>query len=155
MDFIACFLFCLTSGILLYEFWGYPVLVVILSKIFPKHLNMENFVPHSRKTECETTSDVNTEHFLPMVSILIPAYNEDRVIRQKIENLLALAYPENLLEIVVVSDGSTDLTNEMTNSYSAHEIKVIQLSNRSGKVNLLNRVIPFLKGRYDCIIGFW
>ena len=59
MDFIACFLFCLTSGILLYEFWGYPVLVVILSKIFPKHLNVENFVPDSGKTEHEIALDDN------------------------------------------------------------------------------------------------
>ena len=49
----------------------------------------------------------------PTISIILSAYNEEAVIKEKILNALALDYPKELLEVLVSSDGSTDRTNEI------------------------------------------
>jgi len=82
----------------------------------------------------------------PLITLLIPAYNEQKVIRQKIENTFDLDYPADRLKIVVVSDGSTDQTNAMLASYGRQEIEFIPRSPRCGKTSVLNEVIPQLTG---------
>jgi cellulose synthase/poly-beta-1,6-N-acetylglucosamine synthase-like glycosyltransferase len=82
----------------------------------------------------------------PFVSFLIPAYNEQHVIRQKVENTLNLDYPKDRLRITVVSDGSTDQTNDMLASYGEHEIQFIARPKRRGKTTVLNKIIPKLAG---------
>ena len=49
----------------------------------------------------------------PVVTIIISAYNEEKYIEEKVKNSLLLDYPEDRLEIIVSSDGSTDRTNEI------------------------------------------
>jgi cellulose synthase/poly-beta-1,6-N-acetylglucosamine synthase-like glycosyltransferase len=84
---------------------------------------------------------------LPRVSILVSAYNEEKVIREKIENALSLDYPRELLEIVVVSDGSSDRTCEIT-SQSAHLGVVLRhYEGRIGKSACLNRAVPLAAGK--------
>ena len=73
------------------------------------------------------------------------AHNERSVIKQKIENTLALDYPSDRLEIIVVSDCSTDGTNEIVESY-APRVKLIALSDRSGKQIALNRAVDMAMG---------
>lgn len=85
------------------------------------------------------TSDVT-----PSVSLVISAYNEERWIRQKIENSLALDYPSDRLRIVVVSDGSSDRTVDLSRGFADRGIDVRALSGRRGKVACLNEVIPTL-----------
>jgi cellulose synthase/poly-beta-1,6-N-acetylglucosamine synthase-like glycosyltransferase len=82
----------------------------------------------------------------PHVSILIPAYNEERVIGAKIENLLALDYEPGKMEILVGSDGSTDRTDEIVRSYADARVRLIRLSGRSGKTGVLNRLVEEAKG---------
>src|SRR5690606_8529201 len=53
----------------------------------------------------------------PKVSIIIPAHNEEAVIRKKLENLINLNYPKHLLEIIISSDNSTDKTNEIVEDF--------------------------------------
>jgi cellulose synthase/poly-beta-1,6-N-acetylglucosamine synthase-like glycosyltransferase len=69
----------------------------------------------------------------PVVSLIIPAYNEEKVIAQKIENTLALDYPRERLEIIVVSDGSTDNTNGIVRRYEDQGVKLIALEKNRGK----------------------
>ena len=82
----------------------------------------------------------------PRVSLFIPAFNEEKIIRQKIENSLELDYPLNKLEIVVASDGSYDLTNEMIDSYSDSEIHFYNYATREGKTSVINKTIPKTTG---------
>lgn len=82
----------------------------------------------------------------PTVSIIISAYNEERVIREKILNTLALDYPGDLLEIVVNSDGSTDGTNEIVAGFEDSRI-VLRVFERLGKTACLNRAVPEAKGK--------
>ena len=57
----------------------------------------------------------------PTVAVIVAAYNEEPVIARRIENLLALDYPRDKLEIVVTSDASTDRTEEIALEYSGRD----------------------------------
>jgi cellulose synthase/poly-beta-1,6-N-acetylglucosamine synthase-like glycosyltransferase len=82
----------------------------------------------------------------PFVSLVIPAYNEEMVIEQKIKNALSLDYPKEKLEIIVVSDGSTDATADIIRKYISEGIKLFDFPLRRGKPAVLNEVIPQAKG---------
>ena len=82
----------------------------------------------------------------PRVSILIPAYNEERVIGAKIENLLALDYDPGKMEILIGSDGSTDRTDNIVKSFDDPRVKLIRLAGRSGKSAVLNRLVAEAAG---------
>src|ERR1700730_16941259 len=56
---------------------------------------------------------------LPRAAIVLGVYNEERVPGQRLESLLAIAYPKDLLDIVVASDGSTDDTSRIASQYAA------------------------------------
>ena len=61
----------------------------------------------------------------PSCSILIPAHNEEKVIANTIEAMLALDYPRDKLEIIVINDGSTDATKEIIGRYGAIDSRVV------------------------------
>lgn len=75
---------------------GYPLSLLILNKIFKKEDNSKN------------------DLFEPTVTIMVVAHNEEKVILDKLNNLLELDYPKEKLEILVASDFSTDQTNDIT-----------------------------------------
>ncbi len=71
----------------------------------------------------------------PSVSVVVAAHDEQGVIRDRVENLLAVEYPPNRLEIVVASDGSTDRTNAIVEELAARDGRVRLLRcPRGGKV---------------------
>ncbi|HTS19104.1 MAG TPA: glycosyltransferase family 2 protein [Verrucomicrobiae bacterium] len=78
----------------------------------------------------------------PTVSVLISVYNEEKHIVARIENLLALDYPQDRLEILIGSDGSTDRTNELVRTFSDARVKLVAFDQRSGKPGVLNRLVP-------------
>lgn len=80
------------------------------------------------------------------MSLLIAAYNEEKVIRKKLENALSLNYPKEKLEVVVVSDASTDRTNEIVLSYADKGVRLVQMEKRGGKTRALNEGIKYCKG---------
>lgn len=84
----------------------------------------------------------------PRVSVVISAYNEEQVIAKKIENTLNLDYPEDLLEIAIISDGSTDGTNKIIREYAEKDdrIKACMEPSNKGKTEGLNRNVPRLNG---------
>jgi cellulose synthase/poly-beta-1,6-N-acetylglucosamine synthase-like glycosyltransferase len=79
------------------------------------------------------------------VALVICALNEESVIGRKIENSLALDYPREKLEIVVISDGSTDGTSQIAGKYKAAGVRLIDQPERRGKVKNLIEVVPALK----------
>lgn len=83
---------------------------------------------------------------MPKVTVLISAYNEETAIERKIQNALALNYPKDCLEIVVVSDGSTDSTCKIVSQYAAAGVKLRQYEGRLGKTACLNRAVPLAEG---------
>src|SRR5262245_24810693 len=83
----------------------------------------------------------------PAVSVIVAAYNEDRVIERRLENLLALDYPADRLEIVVASDASDDRTNELVEAVAAREPRVRLLDcPRGGKVAAQDRAVRETRG---------
>ena len=79
------------------------------------------------------SKEVNKKEFSPKLSLVIVAYNEEKWIRKKIDNTLASNYPSKELEIIVVSDGSTDKTEEIVDSYREVGVKLLAISKRHGK----------------------
>ena len=78
----------------------------------------------------------------PSVSVIVAAYNEEPVIERRLENLLALDYPRDRLEIVVASDASSDRTNELVEAVAAREPRVRLLDcPRGGKVAAQDRAV--------------
>lgn len=69
----------------------------------------------------------------PSVSLIIAAYNEETSIDEKIRNSLEINYPEDKFEIIVVSDGSTDKTNEIVNSFTDNRLKLLALDKNGGQ----------------------
>jgi cellulose synthase/poly-beta-1,6-N-acetylglucosamine synthase-like glycosyltransferase len=79
---------------------------------------------------------------LPKVSLLISAYNEEAVVADKIENSLALEYPREKLEIIVISDGSTDATDSIVARYRERNVVLKRYEGHLGKTACLNRAVP-------------
>jgi len=104
----------------IYTYFGYPLLLAFLSS--------------GRKGSGDRTE--NDEANLPGIALLIAAYNEENIIEEKILNSLALSYPEGRLTIAVVSDGSTDRTDEITMKYKEKGVKLIRVEGRQGKTIL-------------------
>ncbi|HBF13195.1 MAG TPA: hypothetical protein DDW49_07400 [Deltaproteobacteria bacterium] len=83
--------------------------------------------------------------FTPSLTLLISAYNEEKVIKDKLENSLALNYPKEKLEIIVASE-STDTTNQIVQQYIDKGIILKAYSGRLGKSATLYRTLPETSG---------
>jgi poly-beta-1,6 N-acetyl-D-glucosamine synthase len=84
----------------------------------------------------------------PSVSVLVPAYNEEKVIARTIEGLIETDYPDK--EIIVIDDGSKDRTLEIANMYK-NKVKVLHKEN-GGKASALNYGIAFSRGEIIVIV---
>jgi cellulose synthase/poly-beta-1,6-N-acetylglucosamine synthase-like glycosyltransferase len=74
----------------------------------------------------------------PRVTIVIAAWNEERNIAARIENCLQQVYPPEMLEIIIVSDGSTDKTSSIVESFVSSGVSLVELETRMGKAVALN-----------------
>ncbi len=104
-----------------------------------------------RRGECAaiTGGDAGSRHF-PPVSVLLAAYNEERVIASTIEHLLGADYP-SAIEILVVDDGSTDRTAAMVEGIAAGEPRVRFFTQpNGGKASALNRA--FAESRHGTLV---
>jgi len=119
-------LFWLCVLTVLYTYLGYPLLLIILSTFIRKPIRAEG------------------DH-RPTVTLLIAAYNEERIIEEKVRNSLALEYPEGKLEIVVASDGSTDRTAEIVEPFVEQGITFFDYPENRGKGTMLNETVPRLE----------
>ena len=88
---------------------------------------------------------VNKKLYYPTVTIIITAYNEEKKIRDKIINTLALEYPKDKLQIIIASDGSNDKTVEIAEKYK-NGIEIINRLERSGKENTQKEAIGIARG---------
>ena len=125
--------FWLFLGLTGYVYAGYPVLLALWCRI-------------RRGPEAEPGWRGAEEAVLPKVSLIIPAYNEEQVIVRKIRNSLEVDYPAHLLEIVVVSDGSSDSTEALARQAAGERVRLVFLEDRQGKTACINAVLPGLLG---------
>jgi cellulose synthase/poly-beta-1,6-N-acetylglucosamine synthase-like glycosyltransferase len=117
---ISC-VFALSIFLIIYTFWGYPLILFILSLIVRK--------PVERR-------DIE-----PVVTIIIPVHNEERIIGEKIRNCLNFDYPKDKLKIVVVSDGSTDGTEDIVKGFGRQSVDFVAVTYREGKVAAQNYAV--------------
>lgn len=82
----------------------------------------------------------------PMVTITVPAYNEERRIRSTIESLLAIDYPPNRRQILIASDGSTDGTDAIVREYASRGVELVHVAPRGGKTNAENHAASAIRG---------
>ena len=86
---------------------------------------------------------------LPMVSVLIPAYNEETSIATTIKSVLNIDYPKHLLEVIAINDCSTDRTGEIAKGFARQgSIRLLNNEKNRGKAYSLNRAIKISKGDY-------
>ncbi len=118
-------LFWLSVAALLHTYLFYPFLTIRLAK--KKRFTHPNF---SHKDE------------LPIVSVLMAVYNEEKVIQQKMDSLLALHYPKNKLHIYIGSDCSTDATNTILEKIAKDNkhIHFFPFQERNGKPGIINKI---------------
>jgi biofilm PGA synthesis N-glycosyltransferase PgaC len=114
-------IFWVSAVALLYAYIGYPLLLALAGVLFGRR--------------------VTKEPVTPQVTFVIPVYNEGLTIERKIENTLASDYPVDKLRILIVSDGSTDATNEILRRCKDPRVSVIILPERHGKVPALKQAM--------------
>ncbi|HEX2835404.1 MAG TPA: glycosyltransferase family 2 protein [Thermoanaerobaculia bacterium] len=117
MGALATFLYVVSAVMVAYVYAGYPLMIWLLARLWPRQV---------------AKADVT-----PSISIVIAVYNEEDFIETKIRNSLAVDYPHDKLEVLIVSDGSTDRTNTLTRRMSGPRVKLIKLA-RGGKAEALN-----------------
>src|SRR5215813_1753752 len=103
-------------------FWGSLVALAWTHALYPLVVAL-GARDHTRRVGLD-------DGYLPSVAVIVTAYNEESAIEQRLENLRALDYPAELLELVVTSDASTDRTEELAEAAGARVIR----NPRGGKV---------------------
>lgn len=118
--------FWICGGLLVYVYILYPLLVGLLAARFGAR--------------------VQNRPITLRVTVIVTAYNEENCIRAKLDNLTRLNYPPELVDILVVSDGSSDATEEITANYDARRIRVLRIEGRRGKTACQNAAAAAASG---------
>jgi len=94
------------------------------------------------KTPGKATLPLHSISFEPEISLIIATYNEEAIIKKKIENTLSLDYPSNKIKLIIIADGSTDESVNIISRYS--QIQLLYEPKREGKVAAINRAMEFI-----------
>lgn len=121
MNIVAEAVFWLSAAALFYAYIGYPVLLMIVSRL--------------------RSHAVQRREWTPTVTVIITAYNEERDIAAKLENTLALDYPKDQLEVIVASDCSTDRTDAIVQSFAGRGVRLHRQAERLGKTAAQNAAV--------------
>jgi len=139
------------AGVLAYEGYtawesGYRAIIVWgLTLVFWSTLLMIPLAIYSKNKE----DNLPTTPHTPLVTIVIPAYNEEKVIANTIESTLEINYPHK--DIIVVDDGSKDNTLQIAKRYQEKGVKVLHKTN-GGKASALNLALTFAKGELIAVL---
>lgn len=130
--FIFKLLFFFGLALVFYSYLGYGIILWLINKIFVKKTLI-------------SFADSETE-FLPAVTLVIAAFNEEDFITKKIENSFSLDYPQEKLKILIITDGSSDKTPEIVNQYPG----IIHMHEpiRAGKIAAIHRAMANIDTPY-------
>src|SRR5690606_17663544 len=121
------FLFWLLSGLVVYVYAGYPLLLWAIRALGGAR-------PVARGDN------------EPAVTLIVSAFNEADVIGQKIHDCLALDYPRDKLQIIIVSDASDDGTDQIVAGFAAEGVELLRMPDRGGKTVGLNAAVERAHG---------
>lgn len=131
MNLAMIIIWCICAFIVVWAMVGYPVFLQILDKLIK--------APQIKKDYS----------YLPTVTILVVAHNEEKVIWEKLENLMTVSYPKDKLAIMVTSDFSTDQTNALVEKFieehKEYDIKLHKTVKHGGKTNAQNEAVRLIK----------
>ena len=127
-------LFWATLLIVFYTYIGYGILLYIIIRL------RRLFKGNPQKAVLPQDDE------LPTMTLMICAYNEEDVVAEKMENTLAIDYPKDKLQIMWVTDGSNDRTNELLAAYP--EVRIVFSPERRGKTAALKHGLRELQTRY-------
>jgi cellulose synthase/poly-beta-1,6-N-acetylglucosamine synthase-like glycosyltransferase len=125
MIFASEIVFWFSFFTLVYSYTFYPFLLFIFSFFFGKKIRQDS-------------------SYFPTVGVLVPAHNEEKIIRQKVDNILSLNYPADKLSVWVGSDRSTDSTEDIVRSYEDSRVHLWVAPERRGKTGVLNGLAPLI-----------
>lgn len=128
---VALMIFWASVLLIFYTYIGYPI-ILAFGYAFAQLRRDLHYLLNRRDRRVANSS------CYPSVSVVIAAFNEEGCIGGKLENLTQADYPRESLQIIIVSDGSTDRTNELLRSSTLPGLEVILLPERKGKPNALN-----------------
>lgn len=112
-----------TLVLLAYVYVGYPLLAIILARLWPRWVAKQEISPAQAA---------------PAVTVIITAYNEEKHIEQKIRNILELDYPRERIDVLVASDASGDATDRLVHDFKAPNVRLLRVEGRLGKTACQN-----------------
>lgn len=134
MDLLLSILFYISGFIIVWAMVGYPLSLKLIGKLY-KNRKLKKDYSHQ-----------------PSVTVMVVAHNEEKVILDKMNNLLKLDYPEDKIEILVTSDNSTDRTNEIVRQFIEEnkgiKIRLFEVQARKGKTNAQNEAQKTITTEY-------
>jgi poly-beta-1,6-N-acetyl-D-glucosamine synthase len=119
-------LFRVSAAFILFTYFGYPAWLWACARWKPR--------------------PVRRAPVSPFVSIVMAVHNEEQRLPAKLANLAALDYPEDLIETIIVSDGSTDGSNEILRAWDGPRRRAMILRRNEGKAAALNRAVRAARG---------
>jgi cellulose synthase/poly-beta-1,6-N-acetylglucosamine synthase-like glycosyltransferase len=124
----ALIVFWTAAALVVYAHIGYPVVLFVCYGLVQVKRDWQ-FLHHRRDRRRAELPDAE----LPTVTMLFAAYNEEEHLAEKIENTKQLSYPSGKLQIVIVSDGSSDRTNAILSTIEDPRFEIVIRSERAGK----------------------
>jgi len=125
MQTFSILVFAVASGTVLYVLMGYPLLLNYLAK--------------------RANNPVRKDDGLRTVSFVIAVYNGEKFLARKLESIFHLNYPRELMDVLVVSDGSTDGTDEIARGFANRGVRFLRVPH-GGKAAALNAAVPHVSG---------
>jgi len=134
MELLFKILFFISTFIIVWAMVGYPVSLKIIGKIYK-----------FRKLQ----KDYNNQ---PTVTVMVVAHNEEKVILEKLHNVIEIDYSKEKIEFLISSDNSTDRTNEIVKKFiadhSEYKIRLYEVKARMGKTNAQNEAQKTVETEY-------
>jgi cellulose synthase/poly-beta-1,6-N-acetylglucosamine synthase-like glycosyltransferase len=109
----------------LYSYLAYPIILSVASRLFGRQVHAQ-------------------EDYCPDLAVLVPVYNEEKVIQSKLDNIAALDYPADRIQIWIGSDCSTDATHDIVRKFPDKRVRLWIAPKRGGKTEVLNHMIPLV-----------
>ena len=128
------FFWCI-FGLIIYAYLGYPLVLGVI-----------HYIKCNLEICCDLSKKTTLKDFLPRISVIIAAYNEEKNIENRIQNILKQDYILDNIEIIVASDGSTDKTVEIAKKYEKHNVKVLDFRENIGRATVHNNAVDIAKG---------
>jgi biofilm PGA synthesis N-glycosyltransferase PgaC len=123
-------LFWLSLSLIFFAYAGYPICAYIRARYWPQPIRRASIFPR--------------------VTIILAVHNEEKNLSRKLDNLAALDYPSDRLEVIAISDGSTDKTNEILGAWQNSSRRAVILSEHRGKAHALNCGLASAQGEIIC-----